>query len=298
MRQPLGEYQDPDPPFGLVGEQRAEEEYPERRRRLPTALLTVAAMAVFAGGLWFAYHQGARNATNPGSSSGAGVPLIRADERPTKVKPDQPGGMDVPDRDKLVFADKPTGPLVEKLLPPAEQPRPVPPAPPQPAPPIGAMLNPVPPGPASATVFAGEDAAPKTAKPGAAPAAKPPAKPTTEQKMAAAPKPATEQKPAVEPKPAATPKPAVAPTPTAQAGGIRVQLGSLRSPEAARDEWTRLKQANSDVLGRLTAVAVRTDLGDKGIYYRIQAGPLVDAAAADHLCGELKKRNLGCALVR
>ena len=38
MRQPLGEYQDPDPPFGLVGEQRAEEEYPERRRRLPLAV--------------------------------------------------------------------------------------------------------------------------------------------------------------------------------------------------------------------------------------------------------------------
>ena len=48
----------------------------------------------------------------------------------------------------------------------------------------------------------------------------------------------------------------------------------------------------------LTAVAVRTDLGDKGIYYRIEAGSFGDAAAAEKLCGELKRRNLGCILAR
>jgi hypothetical protein len=245
MRQRLSEYEDPEPS--------------ERPRRLPRALLTVAAMAVFAGGLWFAYQQGARNASVSPAASSDKVPLIRADERPTKVKPDQPGGMDVPDRDKLVFTGKPTGPAVEKLLPPAEQPRPVPPpAPPQPAPPMGAMLTPVGPAPLSPSAPAGNDAAPKSAKPGAAPAAKAPA----------------------------------------WANGIRIQLGSVRSAEAAREEWSRLKQANPDVLGKLSAVAVRADLGDKGIYYRIQAGPLADAATGDHLCSELKKRNLGCTLVR
>jgi hypothetical protein len=213
MRQRLSEYEDPEPS--------------ERPRRLPRALLTVAAMAVFAGGLWFAYQQGARNASvSPAASSDKG---------------------------------KPTGPAVERLLPPAEQPRPVPPlAPPQPAPPKGAMLTPVGPAPLSPSAPVGDDAAPKSAKPGAAPAAKAPA----------------------------------------SANGIRIQLGSVRSAEAAREEWSRLKQANPDVLGKLSAVAVRADLGDKGIYYRIQAGPLADAATGDHLCSELKKRNLGCTLVR
>jgi hypothetical protein len=292
MRQRLGEYEEPDPPFGLVGEQREEVAYEERPRRLPTALLTVVAMAVFAGGLWFAYHQGLRNAavSVPGGSN-ENVPLIRADERPVKVKPDQPGGMDVPDRDKLVFTEKPGGPAVEKLLPPAEQPRPVPPSPPpQPAPPIGAMLNPIAPGPVSPPPQTSDDTPPKAAKPPPATAtstAKPPAKPAPEPKAPA------------ETKLAAAPKPPTNSAPAApQTGGVRVQLGSLRSAEAARDEWNRLKQANPDVLGKLTAVAVRADLGEKGIYYRIQAGPLADTTAADHLCSELKKRNLGCTLVR
>jgi len=309
MRQRLSEYEEPDPPFGLVGEQREHEEPVEQPpRRLPTALLTVAAMFVFAGGLWFAYQQGARNAAVSPAATGDKVPLIRADDRPTKVKPDQPGGMDVPDRDKLVFTDKPTGPPVEKLLPPAEQPRPVPPsAPPQPAPPMGAVLNPVTPAPLSPSVPVGEDVAPKPAKPAPGSAAKAPPKPAPEQKPAAAPKASNEQRVATaepkpaEPKPATPPKPAPVTTPvptTAHAGGIRVQLGSVRSAEAARDEWSRLKQANPDVLGKMSAVAVRADLGDKGIYYRIQAGPLADAAAADHLCSELKKRSLGCTLVR
>jgi hypothetical protein len=45
-------------------------------------------------------------------------------------------------------------------------------------------------------------------------------------------------------------------------------------------------------------VAVRAEVPDKGTYYRVEAGPLADAAAASRLCGELKKRNLGCTIVR
>ena len=78
----------------------------------------------------------------------------------------------------------------------------------------------------------------------------------------------------------------------------QLRLGALRSPEAARDEWARLKRENSDLLGKLTAVAVRADLGEQGIYYRIQAGSFGDAAAAEKLCGELKRRKLGCILAR
>ena len=78
----------------------------------------------------------------------------------------------------------------------------------------------------------------------------------------------------------------------------QVQLASVRSPEAAREEWDRLKRENPDLLGKLTAIPVRADLGDKGVYYRIQAGPFADAAAAERICGELKRRNIGCILAR
>jgi hypothetical protein len=43
---------------------------------------------------------------------------------------------------------------------------------------------------------------------------------------------------------------------------------------------------------------VRADLGAKGTYYRIEAGPLANKAAAARLCGELKQHRLGCSLVQ
>ena len=72
----------------------------------------------------------------------------------------------------------------------------------------------------------------------------------------------------------------------------------MRSEGVAREEWDRIKRTNQDLLGHLTAVAVRAELGDKGTYYRIQAGPVADAATAQRLCGELKQRHLGCLIVR
>jgi SPOR domain len=95
--------------------------------------------------------------------------------------------------------------------------------------------------------------------------------------------------------PAAAPPIASAPTKT---GGMRLQLGSVRSAGMARAEWDRIKRANADLLGNFSAVAVRTDLGDKGVYYRIQTVPVGDAAHADRICGELKQRHLGCFTVR
>jgi len=86
--------------------------------------------------------------------------------------------------------------------------------------------------------------------------------------------------------------------PAGKASAVQVQLASLRSPEAAREDWARLKRENPDLLGKLTAVAVRTDLADKGIYYRVLAGTFGDAAAAERLCSELKRRNHGCVVAR
>ena len=61
MRQhAFGEYDDREDGYGLVGEERADE-LPPRDRRLPMLLLSVFAMALFAGGLWFAYVQGTRH---------------------------------------------------------------------------------------------------------------------------------------------------------------------------------------------------------------------------------------------
>jgi len=276
MRQTYSEYDDPDEGMGLVGEERAEE-FSRPDRRLPTMLLTVLAMALFAGGLWFAYVQGTRHAGV--TAAGEGVPLIRADDHPAKVKPDQPGGMAIPDQNVSLYNEKPGTAPVEKLLPAAEQPMP------RPAP---AAKEAVPPPPAASAPPPGAHSASAPAAVSPAPPAAPPAAKAVAK---AAPKPASA--PARE---AALTLGAAAPA--GKASPVQIQLASLKSPEAAREDWARLKRDNADLLGKLTAVAVRTDLGDKGIYYRILAGSFGDAAAAEKLCGELKRRNLGCVLAR
>src|SRR5207244_7803437 len=79
-----------------------EEEPAQRPRRVLATALVLLVMGLFGGGLWFAYVQGTRHAGGGVAASG-GVPLIRADERPTKMKPERPGGMEIPDRDKLIY---------------------------------------------------------------------------------------------------------------------------------------------------------------------------------------------------
>jgi hypothetical protein len=265
MRQHLGGYEEGGEPLGLVGDERLDE-FVRPRRRLPAALLTAVVMAVFAGGLWFLYQGGRHTA---GTGPGDAVPLIRADERPIKIKPDQPGGMAVPDQNVSIYNEKPGTPPVEKLLPPPEQPMPRPVAPKEPAATAGPIAFPptataLPPAPAAASA--------------------------PQQQAAATPAPKAAAKPEVKATPVAAPAKSVA------AGPVRLQLAALRSPEAAKEEWGRLKREHPELLGKLTAVAVRADLGDKGVWYRVQTQEFADAAAADRLCADLKKQKVGCSL--
>jgi hypothetical protein len=296
MQQRLSEYDDRDDGLQLVGEDRADE-FSRPDRRLPTMLLTVLAMALFAGGLWFAYVQGTRHPA--ASAQGEMVPLIRADERPAKVRPDQPGGMAIPDQNVSLYNEKPGGTGMEKLLPAAEQPmpRPAPPAREAATPPAPFAPPPGGPPPATAIPQAALPASPSAPTLSAAPASRPPAAASAKSAAAkVAPPPAPKAAPQA--KQAAPRAGGTAAAPAGMASPVQLRLGSLRSPEAAREEWARLKRENPDLLGKLSAVAVRTDLGDQGIYYRIQAGSFGDAAGAEKLCSELKQRKLGCFLAR
>jgi SPOR domain len=248
------------------------DEYPPPRR-LPLMLLAAGVMAVFVGAVCFAYYEGTKHATvanAPASVATSGspaaapdtpanVPLIRADTDPVKVKPEKAGGMNIPDKDDPLYAMKPGQSPAEHILPPPETPQPRPVAPPPPA--------------------AAPQIAQATPQPGAFPAPLP-----APPQVAALPKPA--------PKPADVEKPAVAAGPP-----MKIQLASLRTPDEARDEWQRVKHENSDLLGKFTAVAVRADLGDRGVWYRVEVGPVGDKTEALKLCKALKERDLGCQLV-
>jgi cell division septation protein DedD len=262
--------------------QRRERIFVRKRSRRHYVLVAGAiVLFVFAGTVWTLF----RPKSGPVTSTE--VPLIRADDQPTRKRPSDAGGMAVPDKDSLVLNR--SEPSVEQLLPPPEQPlpRPTPPAPPPAA--------------------AGES--PAAGEPGPAPQAAAPPQPTTEPPSAAT---ATAAAPLPSAAPAPPSPPATAPTrKTARAEppptpahapstgkGYRLQLGSVRSPEAAKKEWDHLKSEQSDLLGALGFTTERADLGARGIYYRIQVGPIADAAAAERDCNELKRRGVGCILVK
>ncbi|MEO3429837.1 SPOR domain-containing protein [Pelagibius sp. CAU 1746] len=71
-----------------------------------------------------------------------------------------------------------------------------------------------------------------------------------------------------------------------------LHLSSLRSEEAAKREWGNLKRDFPVTLGGLEAEIRRAELGEKGTFYRILAGPLPSPSSAREACAEVKARNV------
>ena len=327
----MSDMQDPQRPAGPDDYPELFAETPrtaiEPRQRWPRIVLAGLVIAIVAGAVgWYGLKGGSMADKN------APVPLVQADQAPVKVRPEEPGGMQVPDRDKLVYerigGDAPR-PGVERLLPPPEAPLP-PPAPPA-VPPAASLSTetmppappPLSPGPITTIPGGGGTAESLRVPP---PVALPPAAlpstalPTARQGTAAVPPtptapalPAAPPTTAVQPvtPPALPPAPVAQPAPVAPAaappppavvastgGSYRVQLGAVRDEQAARAEWSRLRQRHGDVLGNLELDIERADLGSRGIYFRVRGGPLADEASARRVCDVLKPRNVGCLVVK
>ncbi len=283
-----------------------DEDAPRRRHPLVLAGVMVA-IAVTAGLGGYMYSRFSSE------EAPAEVPLVRAEPGPTKKRPAEPGGMEIPNQDKLVYGavtGEPVDEKPERLLPPPEEPLP-PPLPPasasQPAPAVQASPA-QPPAPAPTP-------APKAvakAAPSAAEIPPPPQAATKAAKTAEAAKAviekaagATSKAPAektvkktVQKAAKKTVKKATA-TAAAAGGGYLVQLASFRSKAKADAAWAKYSKAHGDLLRGLKPLVTRVDLGaDKGIYYRLRAGPLGGAAEARALCAKLKARKLGCLVVK
>jgi len=267
-----------------------------------TALVAVAAVLGFGVVLVYAYNKGRQDGT------GKVPPVIQAQEGPSKIRPDNPGGMKVPNQDKEVFSrlenDKQAG-KVERLLPAPEKPM-TPPAPPVIKPDELARMAPSaagkgmeapgassvplpPPPPAAAPAVAPKEIKPLAATPPKAQPAIVATKPTVKP----APKPA---KKAASAKRVAAKSP---PVKRSSSGTYRVQMSSLRSQSAVQKSWVTLRKRHSDLLGKLSLSIEATKLsGGRGTYYRMQAGPLPSRARANALCASLKKRKQGCLVVK
>lgn len=264
--EPLGPPERPSIPYRRI----------ERRsHRSLAAALAVTVMMICAGGLWIANRAGSHN-------GGADVPLLRADSDPIKVKPDNPGGMDIPNRDRsYVYDQGGTQSAPEHLMPPAEAPLPRP-APTSPPATIDSGIATMAPSAAAAEAIP----APSAAAPSPQPASAAPTAPAASSETPAA----TTATPA---RPTQT-----ATLPPGSGKGYRLQIAAVKTPEAAKDEWERIRRQNSDILGGLGFISERVDLGDRGIFYRIQAGPLADPQEGERVCTLLRQRNVGCILVR
>ncbi len=89
-----------------------------------------------------------------------------------------------------------------------------------------------------------------------------------------------------------------APAASTQAPAWRVHMASLRSEAAAVTEWQRIKQRHSGELGDMKLTVEPVDLPEKGRFYRVLAGPIVDKAKADQLCAILTAGDQYCRAMR
>ena len=287
--------------------------------RLLPVMIVVVALGGFAGLVGYYYMADGPNGA---------APLIKADLQPFKIKPDNPGGMDVPDQDKAIYdrmgrVDQSSvpPPNTERLLPPPETPVPrpaaavTPPAAPVAPNPVAGAPNPPPPGPGAPAPtpssnpnvggpVLGMPQSPRTTTlatvppGGPAPAASPPPPAAAPPKSApAAPASAPAAKPAPTKTAAVAPRPEAAP-PASGGPLLRAAIASLRTEADARREWERQRRLYPEALAGVTPSYASVDLGGKGVYWRIYIGPAESSAEARGRCEKLKEKKVECFVAR
>ena len=235
--------------FGDVG-QTSQKRFPLRDRRLLVAATAIACLAASALAAYASYIAGRQNSTGE-------PPFVRAAEGPTKVRPDEPGGLSVPNQEILVYdviePDADSRPP-ERLLPPPEEP-----------------LD----GPASQSSLPSKAVAPPPE-----PVEKPTSTPTQMAK----------------PMPAATTPSAPSSTTEADVYRVQLgAFGSSESAKkqwqnlrAQHSELLNRLEARFQRVDRPSPA---------GSIFRIQAGPLEKESKARTLCAALKTRGVDCLVV-
>ena len=82
-----------------------------------------------------------------------------------------------------------------------------------------------------------------------------------------------------------------------EVGSYRVQLASLTSETVAENELSKMKDRFSNVLNDFELKIYPVNIEGKGMYYRIQAGPIKTSDEAKNLCNELTRLQKKCFVV-
>lgn len=85
---------------------------------------------------------------------------------------------------------------------------------------------------------------------------------------------------------ASTPDTAPAEAAASPAKTFMAQLAAYPTRRAAEGAWARLKAAHPDALGTLSARFEPVDLGARGVWTRLQAGPMATRDQASAVCAE------------
>lgn len=269
-----------------------DDDAPSVMRRYLAPSIAVIVLGAFSAVVWYSYDRGVKQGAD------AVAPHIRAESVATKRKPEQPGGDVAPHEGIYVY--NPVGqnvdpPAVERLLPPPETPLP------RPVPVIDVDL--LPPAPLQAEAPAVEPKA-EQAPPddlARAPAPKPESPPPLQADIKRiledlqVPKLAPAAGPVADRRAVAAPQVAAIAPDTAPVW--RVQVASMGSRDAAERAWSDIRRAHANTLGSLKANFRTAEIAGRGTFYRVQAGPLPDQAAARAVCEALNAREQGCLVV-
>lgn len=211
------------------------------------------------------------------------------------VRPD--GTIEAPDvRQKVVTAPPSSGPVTTAPDGTITMSFPTPSAPAEPA---AVPKTVTAPKPAETQVAAAPPVTPTIPKP-AVPAQAPQQAAASEAPSVAAPPPV--QKPAV-PRVAAD-QPAAAPQQTASvpaaesSGSYVVQVAARKSQTDALATFADIQQKYPRLLDGYRPIIKRADLGDKGVWYRLNVGPVESKKVASALCSQLKSAGMRSCLVR
>ncbi len=195
------------------------------------------------------------------------APLITADPGPLKVKPVNPGGLQVAGADEAVLGSAATSSGTQSA-----------------------------PGASASAGGAGTGPVETLAPPPEAPA---PGELRRLQAAQAAPLPpaAVPAAPSHAPPPAASAPPAAASAPGPAGHGVaEVQLAALPTDAAAREEWARLEKRFPAQFAHRKPLISRIVSHDGHVFWRLRAGGFGDIAQARAFCAALRGKGVACAI--
>jgi len=191
-------------------------------------------------------------------SHGAAIPVIEADSRPIRVKPENAGGLQVAGVEDQVMGGQ--GARTHAMAPAAENPAPQ-------ALRAQNSMQPHAPAPPPAAAGPAEEAAPSS------PAPNLPA--IVAQRSAA---------------PAQAARPVAAP-----AVGPVVQLAAVGSEQVGQSEWQRLAKRMPDLLNDRRLLLQRADHDGRAVW-RVRTGGFADVAEATSFCARVRSKGGACSL--